>query len=144
MVKNINFILKKFAEYCKVLGKEGFIMFLLIDFFGIGGYKRTPEGAWSWQHILFTSIMVSIMIFLGILLGLKFRKNEFFKKRIIIIAAISIDVIEIFKIIMLCIRSGDPLDTILHTLPLFLCSIMLLALPLAAFSKGRLKEASLD
>lgn len=119
-------------------------MVVLMDFFGIGGYTRTPEGAWSWQHILFTTIMIAIMIFLGVFLGVKFRKNEKLKNRTIVIAAISIDTIEIFKIVMLCIRSGNPLDTILHTLPLFLCSIMLLALPLAAFSKGRLKEASLD
>ena len=30
------------------------------------------------------------------------------------------------------------------TLPLFLCSIQLIAIPLAAFSKGRIKEAALD
>ncbi len=32
----------------------------------------------------------------------------------------------------------------LYNLPLFLCSIQLIALPLAAFSKGRVKDASLD
>lgn len=115
-----------------------------MDFFGIPEYKRVPEGAWSWQHILFTSIMISIMIFLGIFLGLKFRNNEKVKQRTIVIAAISINVFEIFKIIVLCLRNGNFINTILHTLPLFLCSIMLIALPLAAFTKGRLKEASLD
>ncbi|MDI9504384.1 MAG: YwaF family protein [Bacillota bacterium] len=115
-----------------------------MDFFGIPEYKRVPEGAWSWQHILFTSIMISIMIFLGIFLGLKFRNNEKVKQRTIVIAAISINIFEIFKIIVLCLRNGNFINTILHTLPLFLCSIMLIALPLAAFTKGRLKEASLD
>ena len=84
------------------------------------------------------------MIFLGIFLGLKFRNNEKVKQRTIVIAAISINVFEIFKIIVLCLRNGNFINTILHTLPLFLCSIMLIALPLAAFTKGRLKEASLD
>lgn len=115
-----------------------------MDFFGIGGYHRIPEGAWSWQHILFTSIMVSIMIFLGFFLGIKFKNNQKLKNRTIMIAAIFIDSIEIFRVTILCIRSGNPFDTIIHVLPLFLCSIMLIALPLAAFSKGRLKEASLD
>ena len=32
----------------------------------------------------------------------------------------------------------------LYELPLFLCSIHLITMPLAAFSKGRVKEASLD
>ena len=32
----------------------------------------------------------------------------------------------------------------LYDLPLFLCSIQLITIPLAAFSKGRIKEASLD
>jgi uncharacterized membrane protein YwaF len=31
-----------------------------------------------------------------------------------------------------------------NLLPLFLCSIQLIAIPMAAFSKGRIKEASLD
>ena len=32
----------------------------------------------------------------------------------------------------------------LYNLPLFLCSIQLIAIPLAAFSKGRMEEAALD
>ncbi|NMA04790.1 MAG: YwaF family protein [Acholeplasmataceae bacterium] len=82
--------------------------------------------------------------FLGIFLGFKYRNNRKVKRRTIIVAAISINAIEIFKIIILSIRNGNVLDTILQTLPLFLCSIMLIALPLAAFTKGKLKEASLD
>lgn len=117
---------------------------IITDFFGIGGYKRIPEGAWSIEHIIFTSIMVSIAIFLGIFLGLKFKNKEKQMNKTICVSAIAIDSVEIFKIIILCIRSGNPWDTIIHTLPLFLCSIMLIALPLAAFSKGRTKEASLD
>ena len=77
-------------------------------------------------------------------LGFKYRNNRKVKRRTIIVAAISINAIEIFKIIILSIRNGNVLDTILQTLPLFLCSIMLIALPLAAFTKGKLKEASLD
>ena len=105
-------------------------MIYLTDFFGIGGYRRTPEGAWSWQHILFTSIMIAIMIFLGIFLGRKYRNNERLKNRTIMIAAIAIDAFEVLKIIILCVRSGDVINTI-YILYHFLCSIMLIALPLA-------------
>ncbi len=119
-------------------------MDIISEFFGINGYKRTPEGAWSIEHILFTTSMILVMIFLGIFLGFKYHNNEKTKKRTIIIVAISINAFEIFKIIIFSVRSGDVFQTILYTLPLFICSIMLIALPLAAFANGRLKEASLD
>jgi hypothetical membrane protein len=54
-----------------------------------------------------------------------------------------IDGFELFKITVFCIR-GDGISEVLYNLPLFLCSIQLITIPLAAFSKGRVKEASLD
>ena len=115
------------------------------DFFGFGGFWKEPEGAWSWQHILFTSIMVSTAIFLAIFLGLKKRyKYEGEKKIPIVVSAIAIDVVEIFKIIIFCCRSNNIPNTLLDVLPLYLCSMMLIALPLAAFGKGKLREAALD
>ncbi len=119
-------------------------MALKFDFFGFGGYERIPEGAGSFQHILFTSLMVLTAIFLSIFLSIKFKNKDNKKNKVIVFSAIAIDVVEIFKIIILCIRDGNVIDTILHTLPLFLCSLMLIALPLAAFCNGRIKEASLD
>lgn len=114
------------------------------EFFGFGGYQRTPEGAYSWQHLLFVSIMLGIMLTLAITLGLYYRKkSDKLKNNVLVWAAILIDVFEIFKIIMGCVVSGDPMHWTVN-LPLFLCSIQLITLPLAAFSKGRLKEASLD
>ena len=44
---------------------------------------------------------------------------------------------------MICARSEDSMKW-LHELPLFLCSIQLITIPLAAFAKGRIKEAALD
>lgn len=114
------------------------------DFFGFGGYERPVEGFMSWQHILFVSILMFIMVGLAILLGLKNKNREFkVKNRVIIWSAIIIDAIELFKIVLLCFRGKDALDWI-YDLPLFLCSIQLITIPLAAFSKGRIKEASLD
>jgi hypothetical protein len=41
------------------------------DFFGFGGYSRPAEGYLSWQHLLFVSSLMAIMITLAIVLGLK-------------------------------------------------------------------------
>ena len=46
------------------------------EFFGIGGFQRVPEGAWSWQHILFVSSMLAVAIGLAIILGKRFREKE--------------------------------------------------------------------
>ncbi|MBR7181393.1 MAG: YwaF family protein [Clostridia bacterium] len=114
------------------------------EFFGFGGYQREPEGYFSWQHIVFVTTLVVIMAALAIWLGLRNRhRDERVKNKVLIIAALAIDGFELWKIILLCFRSGDPWDW-LYTLPLFLCSIQLITIPLAAFSKGRLREAALD
>ena len=114
------------------------------EFFGIGGYSRPAEGYMSWQHLLFVSTLMLIMIISAALLGRKNRKASFSSKnRVLMVSAILIDAIELFKILFQTYRSDDP-KTWLYELPLFLCSIQLIALPLAAFSKGRLKEASTD
>ena len=98
----------------------------------------------SWQHLVFVSSLVLIMIVLAILIG---RKNKMLsdekKNRAVVVAAILIDAIEIFKLVILTLRSGEA-NSLLYNLPLFLCSIQLIALPMAAFCKGRIKEASLD
>lgn len=114
------------------------------EFFGFGGYSRPAEGYMSWQHLLFVTSLIIIMIILAVYIGLKFRnKDEKSKNKVLIWAAILIDSFELFKIIIMCIRSGDALGW-LNELPLFLCSIQLITIPLAAFSKGRIKEAALD
>ena len=116
------------------------------EFLGIGGYTREPEGALSWQHLTFVGSLLLVMTLLAVLLGKK-NKNAAsnIKNRVLIAAAILIDGFEIFKIVVLCIRSEDGVwGPILHNLPLFLCSIQLIAIPMAAFCKGRLREAALD
>ena len=114
------------------------------EFFGFGGYTRTAEGFLSWQHILFVGSLLGVMVLLAVLLGKKTVDGTSKQKnRVLIGAALLIDGIELFKILMLCLRSGSA-DAILLNLPLFLCSIQLLALPIAAFSGGRIKEAATD
>lgn len=114
------------------------------EFFGFGGYERSADGYMSWQHLVFVSLLTLIMILSAVFIGRMNRnKSTMQKNRVLIVSALLIDAFEIFKIIILCIRHEDPLYWV-NVLPLFLCSIQLITIPLASFSKGRLKEASLD
>ena len=114
------------------------------EFFGFGGYTREAEGFMSWQHLTFVTILMVIMIGVSVFLGIKNRNKEFSSKnKVLIWSAFLIDGFEIFKIMLVCIRGKDPVGW-LYELPLFLCSIQLITIPLAAFCKGRIKEASLD
>lgn len=121
------------------------------EFFGLSlendgnyGFLRSAEGAWSWQHILQVSVLMILMVGLAIVLGKKNKmKTAQEKNKVLIACAILINSFEIVKIIVLCIRCKDPLHW-LYVLPLFLCSIQLIAIPMAAFCKGRVKEACLD
>ena len=114
------------------------------EFLGIGGYTREPEGYLSPQHLIFVSCLILSMIALAILLGLRNKgRGDAEKNRTLIVTAILMDAIEIFKIAVMLYRSDDPTSWQNH-LPLFLCSIQLITIPLAAFAKGRLREAALD
>ena len=112
------------------------------EFFGIGGYQRTPEGAYSWQHLTFVTALMIVMVALAVFLGLR-NKNKSLKEKntVLIWSAILIDGFELLKIILACVE--DP-NAWTRMLPLFLCSIQLIAIPLAAVANGRVKEAALD
>lgn len=114
------------------------------EFFGFGGYQREPAGAYSWQHLGFVTGLLVIMAVLAVFLGRKNRLASDKKKNTVLIwSAFLIDGLEIAKIILLCFRGNDPWAW-LYNLPLFLCSIQLIAIPLAAFSGGRVRQAALD
>ena len=114
------------------------------EFFGFGGYGRTPEGFFSWQHLVFVTSLMIIMTVLAVFFGGRNRRKPIQNKnKVLMAAAILIDSIELFKIVLFCIRGNDPMAW-RHDLPLFLCSIQLITIPLAAFSKGRIREAALD
>ncbi len=114
------------------------------EFFGFGGYQRPAEGFLSWQHLVFVTSFVILMIALAIYFGRKNRnKSDNDKNKVLIWAAIILDSCEIIRIIISCIITENPMRW-LYELPLFLCSIQLITVPLAAFSKGRVKEAALD
>ncbi len=114
------------------------------EFLGLGEYAREPEGYMSWQHLTFVSLLMVTMVALAVIMGNKYKnKSDKEKTRVLVVSAICIDSIEIFKIVVLCIRGEDPWHW-LYVLPLFLCSIQLITIPLAAFAKGRLRNVALD
>ncbi|MBR5451664.1 MAG: YwaF family protein [Clostridia bacterium] len=114
------------------------------EFFGFGGYMREAEGYMSWQHLTFVSALVCIMIICAVLIGRKLRnRDEKAKNKVLVVTAFLIDGFELFKIILICVMNKDPMRWV-YVLPLFLCSIQLIAIPIAAFSKGRIKESALD
>lgn len=123
----------------------------MLEFFGLSKfsdgsyhYIRDAEGAWSWQHITMVSILLITMVALAIFLGKRNREKSIKEKnKVLVVCAFLINGFEIVKIIVLCIRTQNPLHW-LYVLPLFLCSIQLIAIPLAAFCRGIVKEASLD
>lgn len=114
------------------------------EFFGFCGYAREAEGYMSWQHLLFVTLLMIVMFGLAIFLGIR-NKNKGLrnKNKVLIWSALLIDGFELFKIVLICFRAKNPMGW-LHDLPLFLCSIQLITIPLAAFGKGRVKEAALD
>ena len=114
------------------------------EFFGFGGYQRPAEGFLSWQHLTFVSVLMIGMVVLGVWLGRRDRKQSLQRyNRVLVTAALLIDGLELLKIVLLCFRSGDPMNW-LYDLPLFLCSIQLITIPLAAFARGRVQEAACD
>ena len=119
---------------------------IIREFFGFGelGYTREPEGYFSWQHLTFVSALMVIMTLLAVYFGIKNRRAEDrVKNRVLVWSAILIDGFELIKIVLHCINEGNALAWV-DVLPLFLCSIQLITIPLAAFTGGRMKEASLD
>lgn len=114
------------------------------EFFGFVDNAHLASGAYSWQHLTFVTALMVIMIILAVTLGRRSRRrSEAEKNRVLIWAAILIDAFEIFKIVIMGLRADAP-DWWTNELPLFLCSIQLFTIPLAAFSKGRVREAALD
>ena len=119
---------------------------IIREFFGFGelGYTREPEGYMSWQHLTFVTILMIIMVASAVYFGRKMRHRvDRDKNKVLIWTAILIDGFELIKIVLHLVDSDDP-KAILGVLPLFLCSIQLITIPLAAFTGGRMKEASLD
>ena len=118
-------------------------MELIREFFGYGGYQREPEGYLSPEHLIFVTSLLAVLALLAVMLGRRDRHgSQEQKNRVLLGAAIAINGFEIVKIVAKCMEHGP--EEILYLLPLFLCSVQLVAIPLAALTRGRLQEAALD
>lgn len=102
-------------------------------------FKRPIEGAYSWEHLL----QVTIALFIAIALGIYFGKKHDSRFKVLKIAAILMVSVEATKYIQAFIIKGN-FSWIEYNLPLFLCSIQLLTIPLAAYTKGRFQKIMLD
>ena len=83
------------------------------EFFGFGGYQRPPEGYFSWQHLLFVTALMVVMVFFAVYFGMRNKtKDDKEKNKVIIFSAFFINALEITRIILLCFRSGNPMEWI--------------------------------
>ena len=114
------------------------------EYFGFGGYTREVEGYFSWQHIAFVTAFMAVMIAAAVFFGIRNKnKSPGEKNSVLIAAAILMIIFKIIEVSVIGVREQNPMQW-KYMLPLFLCSIQLITIPLAAFSRGRVREASLD
>ena len=117
---------------------------MLKEFLGYNGYTREPEGFLSWQHLTFVTILMVCMVTLAVIFGKRYRKKSHQRRnRVLMVSAILMDSVELIKVVLFCAMKNDWMGW-LYQLPFYLCSIQLITLPLAAFSRGRVKSASID
>ena len=116
------------------------------DFFRFdGNYTRTPEGWGSWQQLLMVTSFVVAMVFFAVYFGMRYRHEEEAKKLFVLkVTAIVIDVVELIRIVALVFGGGNGPEALLYYLPLFLCSFQFISIPIAAFGKGKIREAATD
>ena len=113
------------------------------EFFGKPTFG-TPQGVYSWQHLLYVSFLMVVMVLLAIFIGIKCKNKDDKSKNLVLIwCAFLINGFEMFKFAFNLGASPDGASW-KEDLPLYLCRVQLIAIPLAAFCKGRLKEAALD
>ena len=117
-------------------------MITIAQYFGFEADPRQAEGFLSWQHLLYVTLMIALAVFLAVFFGKRNRnRDEKSKLKVLKVAAIMMVGFEIFKIVLISIRNSDPWN-IRGMLPLFLCSIHLITMPLAAFTRGKLQKLS--
>lgn len=110
---------------------------------------RTPEGFFSWAHVLSVTLVLGGFLSLAVWLGKTFKNDE--KKQFItlLVAAIVIDLIQFFKIgYILAVDHVESAarfwEIIIGNAPLYLCDMQLFILPLAALTKGRFRNWCMD
>ena len=105
---------------------------------------REPEGWFSAAHLIYVTLMIGVTVFLAVWLGLRLKDKDLRSKtKVLKVAAILMISFELLKIVIFCIQDHS-ISTVRSNLPLWLCSITLFSMPIAAFGKGRAREGASD
>ncbi len=116
-----------------------------LDINGPDGHTRPVEGFLSWQHLTFVTVLFLLMLFCGIYFGRKHRGAEAkTHNRTLLVFALVADLTEFSKVLFLCWDHPRPWHCFFSYLPLFLCTMQMITVPLAALTRGRVREACLD
>lgn len=107
---------------------------------------RAGDALFSWPHLLSVTLILGGFLALAILLGRKYRGNQKAEDLILLIGGISIVTVQVSKIVYLCVTRGDGTvwDCLIGNAPLYLCDMATFIIPLAALTKGRVKDWCLD
>lgn len=105
---------------------------------------REPAGLFSFQHLFTVTLTLAIFLTLAVFLGKKFKNDPKKANLVLLIAGITIVVVQLSKNIWLLTETDDVLDCIIGNWPLYFCDIPIYIIPLAALTKGRFKQWCLD
>ena len=108
------------------------------------GEQRAPAGLFSWQHLLAVTLTLAILLTLAVFLGKKFKNDPKKQNLVLLIAGISIVVIQISKITYLLVETDNVVDCLIGNAPLYFCDIMIFIIPISAFVRGRAKDICID
>lgn len=113
-------------------------------FFGFADDPREAAGWMTPRHLIFATAVVLLTVLAAILCARTAkRRGPAWFRRVLKISAAAMLGMETVKIVILCFRNHDPL-AFLSALPLFLCSILLFTMPVAAFGRGRAAQSAAD
>ena len=106
---------------------------------------RTPEGLFSWQHLVSVTVTFILALGLAYFLGRSFVDNKRKQRLVMIVAGFLILAVQISKIAYLLHESTDTFwNVIIGNAPLYLCDLQIFIIPLAAITKGRFQKWCLD
>ena len=105
---------------------------------------RTPAGLFSFQHLFTVTVALALYLTLAVFLAKKFKDDPKKQNLVLLIAGISIVVVQLTKNIWLLFETDNILDCIIGNWPLYFCDVPIYIIPLAALTKGRFKQWCLD
>lgn len=111
---------------------------------------RTPEGYMSWQHLVSVTITILIFFSFAIFLGIKFKNNKKGQTGTLLgfgIALVFVYLLKTADIIVSAIIKENIQGlgmSLANNIPIFLCDITIVMVPIAALTKGKVREVCCD